>query len=118
MPKWAALALLSCLLPASPAGASEQAQILYYQGVIASINHSTGEFVIMGRKDDLPDDLIVKLKVDPAQVAVMTAYEENLGFTSLEKGDEIQAECRLEEGTVFVDSIFIFGLKDSDIPVV
>lgn len=106
------------LVAPPPLSAVEPSQVIYYQGVVASVNHDTGEFVILGRKDDLPDDLIVKLKADPSQVDVMTAYEANLGFTRLARGDEVEAECRLEDNIVSVDAIFIFGLKKTETPLI
>lgn len=86
-------------------------RLIYYEGLVAFVDHQTGELVIMGRKDDSPDDIIVKLSVDPREVVVSNAHHQDLTFVDVSKGDQIDADCHVMDSAVTVKEIFIYGFK-------
>ena len=106
--------LAAPLLPARAEGfpkVDKNTQFVYYEGVVASVNHATGELVILGQKDESPDDVIVKLQVDPKEVYVTNAQNQILEFSNVAKEDQVGVDCYLADKTLVVDTIFLYKYK-------
>jgi hypothetical protein len=84
---------------------------LFYEGIVASVNHETGELILMGSKEGADGDVVVKLVADPAKVDVDNAEKQDLAFSDIAKGDEVEVQCEVVEGEAVVREIFLYATK-------
>lgn len=111
----AVAALIACSAPAAADAKAAQSKYVYYEGIVAQVDHKTGDLVLMGNREDLPDEIIVKLRVDPNKVEVYNSAQQDLTFQDVAKEDQIDADCRIEGEKLIVEEIYIYGTKpDAD----
>lgn len=84
---------------------------VYYYGVITFIDASTGEFIVAGEKEGVKQEVIVKLKADPQKVYVDDAKGHDLSFKDLAKGDYVDVDAKVENGTLLIENIFLNSPK-------
>jgi len=97
----------------SASGALVDGHYVTYVGVIASLNPKTGEIVMMGNREDLPDkELVVKLQADPNIVDVSDISNREIDLDQVVKGDHVTIDCRIDGDTLTVESIFVYAQKN------
>lgn len=100
--------------PRVEAPKAPEGSFIFYHGLIASVDTRTGDLVLMGNREDLSEDVIVKMKADPENIEVVNQKNQDLRFADLARGDQIDADCRFENDTLFVETIFLYGTKSTE----